>query len=191
MAFSVKVVVMLSRSSSHLLRSILAKSEFDKGLVSPAAFTCSGAVPFSTLLGGPLCRCRERGSNESWVRPLPLLEKENSYRSENGRLSEPFSWRDRSKSINLRAMDLARDRVCRGPVGTRFIHHVSARRVTYRNRDFVAHYVHAVHFQNCLRSLGFICKLNIRQTLQRATQRQRVTPNTDSKRLNLAPHLHG
>lgn len=75
--------VILSLSSSHLLRSILEKSEFDKDFVSAAAFadaladagTCSAAVPFSTLLTGKLCRCRERGSNDSWVRPLPLLEK--------------------------------------------------------------------------------------------------------------------
>lgn len=82
MAFSVKAEI--SRSSSHFLRSILAKSEFDKGFVSPAAFAaalavaCSAAVPFSTLLTGPLCRCRERGSSESWVRPFPLLGKERT-----------------------------------------------------------------------------------------------------------------
>lgn len=78
MAFSVKAVVILS--SSHFLRSILAKSEFDKGFVSPAVLVvagfCAAAVPFSTLPAGSLCRCSERGSNESWVRPLPLLQTE-------------------------------------------------------------------------------------------------------------------
>lgn len=85
MAFSVKAVLILS--SSHLLRSILEKSEFDKDFVSAAAFagalavagSCLDVVPFSTLFIGKLCRCRERGSNDSWVRPLPLLEKENSF----------------------------------------------------------------------------------------------------------------
>lgn len=82
MAFSVKAVETLS--SSHLLRSIRAKSEFDKGFVSAAGFTgalaaagaCSAVVPFSTLPTVSLCRCRERGSIDSWVRPLPLLGKE-------------------------------------------------------------------------------------------------------------------
>lgn len=81
MAFSVKAVAILFLSSSHLLRSILEKSELDKVLVSAEvsanAGACSAAFPFSTLLTGKLCRCRERGSNDSWVRPLPLLEKEN------------------------------------------------------------------------------------------------------------------
>lgn len=75
MAFSVKAVETLS--SSHLLRSIRAKSEFDKGFVSAAGFTGALAVvPFSTLPTVSLCRCRERGSIDSWVRPLPLLGKE-------------------------------------------------------------------------------------------------------------------
>ena len=74
MAFGPKAVIFLS-SSSHLLRSILAKSEFDKGFVSPAALLSPAAstVPFFTLLTGSLCRCRDRGINDSCVRPLPLL----------------------------------------------------------------------------------------------------------------------
>lgn len=67
MAFSVKAVVILS--SSHFLRSIFAKSEFDKGFVSPAVLVvagfCAAAVPFSTLPADSLGRCSERGSNES------------------------------------------------------------------------------------------------------------------------------
>lgn len=54
MAFSVRVVIILLLIFSHFLRSILAKSEFDKGFDSPLAFTAvlavaSAAVPFSTL----------------------------------------------------------------------------------------------------------------------------------------------
>lgn len=68
--------------SSHFFRNILAKSELDRGLVSPAvlsaaAGSCSAAVPFSTLPLGAACRCRERGSKETWVRPLPLLGEVN------------------------------------------------------------------------------------------------------------------
>lgn len=50
----------------YLLKSILAKSELDIGFASPAAFAAVPAVvdPFS-LLTGKVCRCRERGSNES------------------------------------------------------------------------------------------------------------------------------
>ena len=54
MAFSVKAVIILLLVSSHFLRSILAKSEFDKGFDSPLAFAAvlaivSAVVPFSTL----------------------------------------------------------------------------------------------------------------------------------------------
>lgn len=70
---------------------------------------------------------------------------------------------------NLRSVHLARHGVSRGPARPRLIYRVSARRVAYSNRDFVALHFYAVHFQHCLRGLGFICKLNICQTLQSHT----------------------
>lgn len=61
---------------SYLLRSILAKSELDRDLGSPAVFATTAAVldavPFSTLLPGAVPRCSERGSRDTCVRPLPL-----------------------------------------------------------------------------------------------------------------------
>lgn len=53
--------------SPHLLRSILAKSELDKDLVSAVADVLADAadVPFSTLFTGRFCRCRERGTIDS------------------------------------------------------------------------------------------------------------------------------
>lgn len=52
--------------SPHLLRSILAKSELDRRLVSAAADVLADAdVPFSTLFAGRFCRCRERGTIDS------------------------------------------------------------------------------------------------------------------------------
>lgn len=77
------------RSPAHLLKSIFAKSEFDMGFPSAAAFV---AVPFSTLPAGALCRCSERGTIESWVRPLPL--DPNTWRgimSPEGRLEPALS----------------------------------------------------------------------------------------------------
>lgn len=70
---------------------------------------------------------------------------------------------------NLRSVHLARHGVSRGPARPRLIYRVSARRVAYSNRDFVALHFYAVHFQHCLRGLGFICELNICQTLQSHT----------------------
>lgn len=53
--------------SPHLLRSILAKSELDKDLVSAVADVLADAadVPFSTLFTGRFCLCRERGTIDS------------------------------------------------------------------------------------------------------------------------------
>lgn len=154
---------------SHLLRSILAKSEFDNGFVSPAAFSAA-AAPFSALPPGPLCRCRERGSSESWVRPLPLLGRQKtSFVSEHSQ----HTWRQTKRQdvpVDLRSKDLARD-VHGQPAGTSVIHRVPAGRVTYGNGNLIVLHAHAVHFQNCMRGLGLIRKLHICQTLQRHTAR--------------------
>lgn len=63
--------LLLQFLSPHLLRSILAKSELDKDLVSAVADVLADAggwaadVPFSTFFTGRFCRCRERGTNDS------------------------------------------------------------------------------------------------------------------------------
>lgn len=167
-----------------MLRSILAKSEFDNCFGSPAAFPAalagspSAALPFSTFPAGADCRCRERGSMESWVRPFPLLEKKRKtvefvsclyYQDLGIREEQLQTFCGRNILGNLRSVHLARHRVSRGPARPRLIYRVSARRVAYSNRDFVALHFYAVHFQHCLRGLGFICKLNICQTLQSHT----------------------
>lgn len=60
--------LLLQFLSPHLLRSILAKSELDKDLVSAVADVLADAggwaadVPFSTFFTGRFCRCRERGT---------------------------------------------------------------------------------------------------------------------------------
>lgn len=168
-----------------MLRSILAKSEFDNCFGSPAAFPAalagspSTALPFSTFPAGTDCRWRERGSMESWVRPFPLLGKKGKQSNlfpvfitniDLGIREEQLqTFCGRNILGNLRSVHLARHGVSRGPARPRLIYRVSARRVAYSNRDFVALHFYAVHFQHCLRGLGFICELNICQTLQSHT----------------------
>lgn len=163
-----------------MLRSILAKSEFDNCFGSPAAFPAalagspSAALPFSTFPAGTDCRWRERGSMESWVRPFPLLGKKRKTVKFVSCLYYQYRSGNQGRAIanilgNLRSVHLARHGVSRGPARPRLIYRVSARRVAYSNRDFVALHFYAVHFQHCLRGLGFICELNICQTLQSHT----------------------
>lgn len=63
--------LLLQFLSPYLLRSILAKSELDKDLVSAVADVLADAggwpadVPFSTFFTGRFCRCRERGTIDS------------------------------------------------------------------------------------------------------------------------------
>lgn len=68
------------------------------------------------------------------------------------------------KTVNLRSVNLPWHQI-HGPAGARFIHNVPAWRVAYSYRDFIAIYHHTIHLQNRLRSMRFLCKLNIRQTL--------------------------
>lgn len=65
---------------------------------------------------------------------------------------------------NLHSVDLPRYRI-QGPARARFVH-VPAWRVAYSHRNCIAIYHHTIHLQNRLRSMCFLCKLNIRQTLQ-------------------------
>lgn len=60
--------------SRHFFRSILEKSELDKGLLSVGGAGAALVVPLAAPLPGRVCRCRDRGSSDSWVRPRPLLD---------------------------------------------------------------------------------------------------------------------
>lgn len=69
------------------------------------------------------------------------------------------------KTVDLRSVNLPGHHI-HGPAGTRFIHHIPAWRVAYSHRDFIAIYHHTIHLQNRLRSMRFLCKLDVRQTLR-------------------------